>query len=95
MKKILALFIVTLFFSLTCSKKPEPAYSIETIGGIEFVHNSETPLYPEKSVEFVEDLTISPVNDKGEILPHILFIPFLQATKKTKGCTTASTINMS
>jgi len=79
MKKILALFIVTLFFSLTCSKKSEPAYSIETIDGVEFVHNSETPLYPEKSVEFVEDLTISSENDKGEIL---LYLPILCAVNE-------------
>ena len=72
MKKILVLFIVTFFFSLTCIKKPERAYSIETIEGIEFVHNSGTPLYPEKTVEFVEDLTISSENDEGEIL---LFLP--------------------
>lgn len=68
MKKTLVLFIVALFFSLTCNKKSEPAYSIETIDGIEFVHNSGTPLYPGKTVEFVEDLSISPENDKGEIL---------------------------
>ena len=68
MKKILVLFIVTLFFSLSCSKKSEPAYSIETIDGIEFVHNSGIPLYPDKTVDFVEDLTISSENDKGEIL---------------------------
>lgn len=79
MKKILVLFIVTLLFSFTCSKKPERAYSIETIDGIEFVHNSGTPLYPEKTVEFVEDLTISSENDKGEIL---LYLPQLCAVNK-------------
>jgi hypothetical protein len=71
MKKILVLFIVTLFFSLTCCKKSEPAHSIETIDGIEFVHNTRTPLYPEKTLEFVEDLFISPENDKGEILLYL------------------------
>ncbi len=71
MKKILILFIATLFFSLSCSKKSDQAYSIETIDGIEFVHNPETPLYPEKTVEFVEDLTITSENDKGEILLYL------------------------
>lgn len=79
MKKISVLIIVALFFSLTCNKKSEPAYSIETIDGIEFVHNSETPLYPEKTVEFVEDLSISPENDKGEIL---LYFPNLCAVNE-------------
>lgn len=79
MKKILVLIIVALFFSLTCNKKSEPAYSIETIDGIEFVHNSGTPLYPEKTVEFVEDLTITSENDKGEIL---LYFPNLCAVNE-------------
>lgn len=73
MKKILVLFIATLFFSLSCSKKPEQAYSIETIDGIEFVHNGAEPLHPDADVRFEEDLSILPEDEEGNI---ILYRPY-------------------
>ena len=73
MKKILVLIIVTFFFSLTCSKKPERAYSIETIDGIEFVHNGAEPLHPDADVRFEEDLSIFPEDEEGNI---ILYQPY-------------------
>jgi len=73
MKKILILFIVTFFFSLSCNKKPERAYSIETIDGIEFVHNGAEPLHPDSDVRFEEDLSILPEDEEGNI---ILYQPY-------------------
>lgn len=41
-----------------CSKKPESAARFEIIDGIKCVHNTEFPLYPNKTVSFEEDLSI-------------------------------------
>lgn len=73
MKKLLVLFIATLFFSLSCSKKSDQAYSIETIDGIEFVHNGAEPLHPDAEVRFEEDLSILPEDEEGNI---ILYLPY-------------------
>ncbi len=46
----------------------------EIIDGVEFIHNTETPLHPEKTVSFVEDLSLSGEDQDGNI---ILFDPIL------------------
>ena len=56
------------------SQKPESNAQIEIIDGIEYIHNTETPLYPDKTVTFVEDLSISGEDQDGNI---ILFKPRL------------------
>lgn len=59
MKKSLFIFsIAVLFIVFACSKKPESAASVEIIEGIEHVHNTETPLYPNKTVTLEEELSI-------------------------------------
>jgi hypothetical protein len=59
-------------FWTSCSKKPESEVSVEVIDGVEFVHNTETPLFPDKSVAIEEDLSIAPEDEEGNIL---LFTP--------------------
>jgi hypothetical protein len=53
---ILSIFVLVLIFA--CSKKPESEATVEIIDGVEHVHNTGTPLYPDKSVTFTEELSI-------------------------------------
>ena len=75
-KTISVLFILfVLYWSADLnSQKAGSKATIEVIDGIEFVHNSETPMYPDKTVSFVEDLSISGEDTDGDI---ILFNPRL------------------
>jgi hypothetical protein len=59
MRRTLFIFsIFVLFLVFACNKKPESEASIEIIDGIEHVHNTRTPLHPDKSVTFEEELSI-------------------------------------
>jgi hypothetical protein len=59
MRKALCIFLVSaLFAALACSKKPESAARVEVIDGIEHIHNASTPLHPDRTVSFGEDLSI-------------------------------------
>ena len=40
---------------------------VEVVDGVEFIHNTETPLFPDKTVSFVEDLSISSEDQDGSI----------------------------
>ena len=53
---ILSIFVLFLVFA--CSKKPESKATVEIIDGVEHVHNTETPLHPDKSVTFEEELSV-------------------------------------
>jgi hypothetical protein len=59
-------------FPTACKKKAEGP-KIETIGGVEYVHNPATPLRPTKTVAFEEEFTLSEKDEAGEIR---LFKPF-------------------
>lgn len=61
------LFVVLVVFFCLCGKKtPEPV--VELIDGIEYVHNPDKPLNPEKTVVFEEELTVSGEDEEtGEI----------------------------
>ena len=63
--------IVFLILS-ACSEKPESATRVEIIDGIKYIHNTEIPLHPNRSVTFEEDLSIGGEDDEGNI---ILFRP--------------------
>jgi len=68
---VLILFVA--FWSIgNKSQKPESNATVEIVDGIECIHNTETPLYPEKTVTFVEELSIGGENQEGDI---ILFEP--------------------
>lgn len=53
---IFSIFVLCLTFA--CNKKSDSEASVEIIDGIEYVHNTETPLNPDKSVVFEEELSI-------------------------------------
>jgi len=73
MRKGLFIFSLIVFMILSaCSKKPESAARVEIIDGIKYVHNTEIPLHPNKTVTFEEDLSIGGEDDEGNI---VLFRP--------------------
>jgi hypothetical protein len=68
-KKLLVLLILSLvILSPVCSKKTDKEATVEIIEGIEYIHNTETPLYPDKTVVFEEELSIRSEDEKGNIL---------------------------
>lgn len=77
MKRFLSISLIlfVIFWSAGYrSQKPESNAQIEIIDGVEYIHNTETPLYPDKTVTFEEDLFISGEDQDGNI---ILFKPRL------------------
>ena len=73
---VMALFFVFIWSACSKSQNPESNAVVEVIDGIEYVHNSATPLHPNKKVSFIEDLSIDGMDDDGNI---ILFQPSLFA----------------
>ncbi len=73
MKKTSAvIFIfVVLVWSAYCKSQKSNA-SVEVIDGVEFIHNTETPMYPNKTVSFVEDLSLSGEDKDGNIKNGII-----------------------
>ncbi|UCE40786.1 MAG: 6-bladed beta-propeller [Candidatus Aminicenantes bacterium] len=68
MKKILfCIFAATILIWFSCSKKREGGATIEVVDGIEHIHNTETPLYPERTVVFEEELSIRSEDAEGNI----------------------------
>ncbi|MCD6115493.1 6-bladed beta-propeller [bacterium] len=67
MKRILSCFvIITLLSGISCIKKSnQPVVVIKD--GVEIVQNRRVPLYPEKTVQFIEDLKIGGENENGKI----------------------------
>jgi len=59
------IFCLALIFAC-CGKKPQAA-KVETIEGVTYVHNPETPLHPDKIVSFEEELTIGKFDETKEI----------------------------
>ena len=70
MKKVF-LFALCISWLLNSSCKNEAREinitTFETIGGIEYVHNPETPLYPDRKVSFKEELSIEEEDEAGRI----------------------------
>jgi len=64
---IYAGMIGLLLLSAACGHKAESDFSVETKDGIEFAHNSKTPLNQDATVVFEEDLSIEPVDKNGNI----------------------------
>lgn len=72
MKKFITFFpVAILMIGITCSKKTDTA-KIEVIEGITYIHNPATPLHPNKTVLFEEELAIASEDEQGNI---ILFQP--------------------
>jgi len=75
MKRIISAMLISLvvfWSSGNKRQKQESNATVEVIDGIECIHNTETPLYPDKTVTFVEELSIGGENQEGDI---ILFEP--------------------
>jgi len=68
------IFIFVVLAWSACTKSQKSNASVEVIDGVEFIHNTETPMYLDKTVTFVEDLSISGEDTDGEI---VLFNPRL------------------
>jgi hypothetical protein len=76
MKKSFSLILmICLLFWSAYSENQKSNATVEILDGIEYIHNTATPLHPEKTVNFVEDLSISGEDKEGNI---ILFAPRLQ-----------------
>ncbi len=76
MKKTLSiLFIFLVLLGSAYSKSQQSKANVEVIDGVEFIHNTEIPLFPDKTVSFVEDLSLSGEDKDGNI---ILFDPRLR-----------------
>lgn len=59
MKNLLSVFLMLLLVIVTaCKKGPENKTQVEVIDGVTHIHNSESPLYPERTVIFEEELSI-------------------------------------
>lgn len=71
---VLIILLLFIFAIAREQQKPESNARIEIIDSVECIHNTETPLYPDKTVTFVEDLSISGEDQDGNI---ILFKPRL------------------
>jgi hypothetical protein len=67
-------FLVLFWPAFIRSQKSASKASVEIINGVECIHNTGTPLHPDKTVTFVEDLSISGEDKDGNI---ILFEPRL------------------
>jgi hypothetical protein len=70
------MFVFLVLFWPACNKgrKPESNARVKFIDGVECIHNTGTPLHPDKTVTFVEDLSISGEDKDGNI---ILYEPML------------------
>jgi hypothetical protein len=67
MKKTVFILIFCLALILaSCGKKPSAA-KVETIEGVTYIHNPETPLHPDKTVSFEQELAIGKFDESKEI----------------------------
>jgi len=80
MKRTFSLmFIFLVLFWSACNKgqRPESNARVEFIDGVECIHNAGPPLHPDKTVTFVEDLSIIGEDKDGNIIlsePRLLFV---------------------
>jgi hypothetical protein len=69
MKKVLLCLVLTgIFLWATCTRKPESGAKVEVVDGIEYVHNTNIPLHPNRTVAFEEELSIGPEDEEGNIV---------------------------
>lgn len=73
-KTFSVMFIFFILFWSACNKSrgPETNATVEVIDGVEFIHNTETPIHPDKTVLFEKDLSIRSEDEEGNI---VLFDP--------------------
>jgi hypothetical protein len=71
MKRTPSIFFVFLLFlwpAFAAGQKSASPAKIEIINGVECIHNMGTPLHPDMTVTFVEDLSISAEDKNGNIV---------------------------
>lgn len=70
MRKVCA--VVGLVFSLIliCCRSEAPRAVREWADGVELVHNPDSPLFPDRKVSFVEELSIDGKDEEGNILVY-------------------------
>ena len=69
MKQVLPGFLILfMFIFITCNKGPESAARVEVIDGVTHIHNTDTPLFPGRTVVFEEELSIGGEDDAGNII---------------------------
>ncbi len=74
MKKILLVFLAFLLVTvMSCNKGPDNVAQVEVIDGVTHIHNPDTPLYPDRTVVFEEELSIGGEDEAGNI---VLYQPF-------------------
>lgn len=77
MKKIfLIALLALLIIGISCQKSRQKEAQVEVIDGVTIIHNPETPIYPERTVLFEEELSIGGEDESGNI---ILYQPFRYA----------------
>ena len=76
-KTFVLIFFASILLWPACHKVQKSASNAttEVIDGIEYIHNTETPMYPDKTVTFVEDLSLKGEDRDGNI---ILYEPMLR-----------------
>ncbi len=65
---IIFVFLVLLWPAFGGGQKSASTAKVEIINGIECIHNTGTPLHPDMTVTFVEDLSISAEDKNGNIV---------------------------
>ena len=74
---LMFIFLVLFWPAYNKGQKSESKARIEIIDGVECIHNTGTPLHPEKTVTFVEDLSFGEENEAGNIIlykPGLSFV---------------------
>jgi hypothetical protein len=72
-KKLLILLLSILLIGSSCKKRAENEAQLEMIDGVTCIRNPDTPIYPDRTVVFEEELSIGGEDDAGNI---ILYQPF-------------------
>jgi hypothetical protein len=74
---LMFVFLVLFWPAFIRTQKSASKARVEIIDGVEYIHNTGTPLYLEKTVTFVEDLSISAEDKDGNIVfiePWLSFV---------------------
>ncbi len=66
-KKFALIGFCFLFVFAGCKKKAAEKPRVETLDGVTYIHNPATPLHPDKTVAFEEELTFREKDETGEI----------------------------
>ncbi len=60
--------VVLMFFACGPGEEANPKVVTEEIGGVTYVHNPAEPLHPEKTVQFIEELSLDQEDADGNVV---------------------------